>query len=162
VRDLLQRPERVEREFLQNPVAGKVGDDPADPVRGQTAGDPGELGDQPGDGVRAVHQQGQPPLLRREPQVAGVRAVVRRAQHDVRGPAYGGQLDGLDPGAQHRPRPGRVEPVDDGAPQIRVGRPDGRAGSPPGHRLPDVHPGLDVRHSAAFRPHSHAPMPKGD
>jgi hypothetical protein len=39
--------------------------------------------------------------------------------------------DGLDAGPQHRPGPGRVEPVDDGAPQAGIGRADGLSGRRP-------------------------------
>ena len=59
-----QRAERVDRQLVEHPVGGEVGDDPGDLVGREPAADPGELGDQPGHRARAVHQLGEPPLLR--------------------------------------------------------------------------------------------------
>jgi hypothetical protein len=143
---LLHRAERVHRELVEHPVAGQVGHHPADLVGSEPAGDPGELGDQPGHRAVPVHEQGELPLLGGETQVSGAGAGVGRAQHDVLVAAGGGELDGLDAGAQHGPGAHRVEPVDDGAPQAGIERAAGLSGSPSGQRFPDVHPGLDVGH----------------
>jgi len=100
---LHDRAEGVHRELFEHPVGGQVGDDPAHLVGGETAGDPGELGDQPGHRVLAVHQQRELPLLGGEPQVAGAFTVLGRAQHDVVAAAGIDELDVLDPGAQDGP-----------------------------------------------------------
>ena len=65
----VQPAERIDRQLLQHPVGREVGDDPGHLVRGQLAGDPGELGDQPGHRPRPVHQPGQRQLVGRQAQI---------------------------------------------------------------------------------------------
>ncbi len=143
-----QRPERVPGEVLQHPVAGQVGDDPADLVGGETAGDPGELGDQPGHRAGAVHHQGQLVLLRAEPEVAAAAAVVGRAEHHVAAAADRGTVPDLDAAAQLGTGAGRVEPIRDGVPETGVGGAGLGARGPAGQCFPDVGPGLDIRQLA--------------
>jgi hypothetical protein len=141
----LQPVERVDRQLVEHAVAGKVGDDPGDLVGRQPPADAGEVRDEPRDGAAAVHQLRQGPLVRREPQVAGL-APVGRAHHHVVDATRGRQGDGLDLGAQDRPGPGRVEPVRDRLPQTWVGgAPRGPRGAP-GEGLPDTDARLDDGH----------------
>jgi hypothetical protein len=137
--------ERVDRQLLQHPVAGQVGHDAGDLVRGQPTGDPGELRDEPGHGPRAVHQPGQRQLFRGQSEITRI-GTVGRTKHHIVHTADAGERGVLDARAQAGPGPRGVEPFGDGGPQSGVGGGDRLAGGATGQDLPHAQPGLDDRH----------------
>src|SRR5690606_16508371 len=162
-RHLLQWRERVDRQLLEHPVAGEIGDDAADLVGRELAGDPGEVRYQPRHGAAAVHEPGELGLLGGEPQIAGA-VPVRRTEHDVRDAAGTGQFDLFDAGAEDRAGPRRVHALRDGGPESWVRRTERLPGRAPRQRLPHADPGFDDGHAGNSSSHTgtradHAPTP---